>query len=45
MWTRPALGVFRFGLAVEHIRRTSNMLDINVHSTEFDVVATTAIGF
>ena len=45
MWTRPALGVFRFGLAVEHIRRTSSMLDINVYSTEFDVVGTTAVGF
>ena len=45
MWTRPALGVFRFGLAVEHIRRTSSMDDINLYSTEFDVVGTTAIGF
>jgi hypothetical protein len=45
MWTRPAVGPFRFGLAVEHIRRTSNMLDINVRSTEFDAVATTAVGF
>jgi hypothetical protein len=45
MWTRPALGVFRFGLAVEHIRRTSSMDDLNLYSTEFDVVGTTAIGF
>jgi hypothetical protein len=45
MWTRPALGAFRFGLAVEHIRRTSNMLDINVYSTEFDALVTTAVGF
>jgi hypothetical protein len=45
MWTRPALGPARFGLAVEHVRRTSSMLDINVHSTEFDVVVTTAVGF
>ena len=45
MWTRPALGAFRFGLAVEHVRRTSGMLDINVHSTEVDALVTTAVGF
>jgi hypothetical protein len=45
MWTRPVAGWARFGLAVEHIRRTSNMLDISVRSTEFDVVVTTAVGF
>jgi hypothetical protein len=45
MWTRPAVGPLRFGLAVEHVRRTSSMLDLTVFSTEFDVLATTAVGF
>lgn len=45
LWTRPTVGAFRFGLAVEHIRRTSSMLEINVRSTEFDALVTTAVGF
>jgi hypothetical protein len=44
LWTRP-LGVLRFGIGVEHVRRTSNMLDTAVVGTESDVMATTAIGF
>jgi len=44
LWTRP-LGAFRFGIGVEHVRRTSNMLGTTVVGTESDVMATTAIGF
>jgi len=45
MWTRPAVGGFRFGLAVEHVRRGSHMLDTSVYGTELDLLATTAVGF
>lgn len=45
IWTRPVVGAFRFGLGVEHVRRTSIMLDTKVVGTEADVLATTAIGF
>jgi hypothetical protein len=45
MWSRPVVGAFRFGLVVERIQRASYMLDTRVLGTEFDVLATTAIGF
>ena len=45
IWTRPAVGPFRFGMASEYIRRTSQMLETTVHGTEFDVLVTTAVGF
>ncbi len=45
MWSRPVVGAFRFGLAVEHVRRTSWMLDYGVFRTEADVLVTTAVGF
>ena len=45
MWPRPIAGPLRFGIGVEHVRRTSHMLDSVVAGTEADVMATTAIGF
>jgi hypothetical protein len=45
MWSRPLVGALRFGLEVEHVRRTSTMLEARVFGTETDVLATTAISF
>jgi hypothetical protein len=45
MWSRPVIGALRFGLAVEHIRRSSTMLATTATGTEVDVLATTAVGF
>jgi len=45
MWTRPAVGAFRFGIGVEYVRRASHMLDTSVYGTELDLLATTAVGF
>jgi hypothetical protein len=45
MWSRPVVGSFRFGLVVEQVQRASYMLDTRVLGTEFDILATTAIGF
>jgi hypothetical protein len=44
MWSRPITGV-RFGLTVEHVRRTSTMLDSTVIGTESNVLAGAAFGF
>jgi hypothetical protein len=45
MWTRPAVGGVRLGLAVEHVWRASHMLDVSVYGKELDVLGTLAIGF
>ena len=45
MWTRPLVGAFRFGLAYQHVWRTSTMADITVKATEADILATTAFLF
>jgi hypothetical protein len=45
MWSRPVVGALRFGLAVEHVRRASYMLDMSRVGTELNILATTAIGF
>jgi hypothetical protein len=45
VWSRPVVGPLRFGLAVEHVRRTSYMLESRLLGTELDVLATTAVGF
>lgn len=45
MWTRPAVGGARLGMAVEQVWRASHMLDTDVHGTELDVLGTIAVGF
>jgi hypothetical protein len=45
MWTRPVVGAFRLGLGVEHVRRTSVMLDTRIVRTEVNVLATTGVAF
>jgi hypothetical protein len=44
MWTRPFTAV-RFGLTIEHVRRSSHMLDSAVIGTEDNILATAAFGF
>ena len=45
MWTRPVVGVLRFGVAVEYVRRASYMSDAGFIGTELNILASTAIGF
>jgi hypothetical protein len=45
MWTRPAVGGYRLGLSVEHVRRASHMLDVSMYETELDILGSIAIGF
>jgi hypothetical protein len=45
MWSRPVVGALRFGLAVEHVRRASYMLDMSRFGTELNILGTTAFGF
>jgi hypothetical protein len=45
MWTRPLVGVVRFGIAYQQVWRHSNMLGTTIGSQESDILGTAGLGF
>jgi hypothetical protein len=45
MWTRPLVAAFRFGLAYQHVWRTSSMAETTVKATESDILGAATVLF